>query len=133
VKQVRFFFHMVTLFFHMVTFRNSIIRMSWFSKSATVEVEAPPLTSAEQLGEIDRQCAEAEQRFNRDAAALRTYNLEHTYQPLRFKTGDVLRIQTLVNDLERQQLERAFRKSYEHRNRAWSTRADLMLELGLIR
>ncbi len=105
----------------------------WPFQQTVVEAETPPLTPEQQLAEIDLECHEAERQFNADSAALRNYNIEHAEQPFRVKTGDVLRIQTRVNDLERQRLERAFRKSYERRNRAWSTRADFLLQRGLIR
>jgi hypothetical protein len=103
-----------------------------FSQAGTVELEAPTLP-AEQLAAVDRECREAEHQFNTDASALRSYNIENAEQPFRVRNGDVLHIQTRINDLERQRLERAFRKSYERRNQAWSTRADLMLKSGLIR
>jgi hypothetical protein len=104
-----------------------------FGKAQVVEVEPPPVQSPElQLAELNRLCHEAEGRFNSDVAALRRYNATNEQEPLVFKSGDTLRIQTFTNDLERLRLEKSVRESLSRRNRAWSARADLLLKLGVI-
>lgn len=117
--------------YHMVLFCDSIFLVNWFSKPAVAAVE--PETDQDRAAVLERECQAAEASFNSAAVALRAYNLEHTDKPFAFRTGDTLRIQTFVNDIARQQLERNFRKSYERRNRAWRARAEFLLQSGRIR
>jgi hypothetical protein len=115
------------------TFGETILSAMWpFSQTATVEVEVSPRQSAEDRKEkIDQECKEAEEKFNADWRALQAYDSTHQ-QPFRFRAGDTLYIQSRVDDLERQQLERNLRKSTERRNTALRTRAELLQALGLI-
>ena len=103
-------------------------RVSAFQQSATVEPETD-----DRLAAAETEMAFAESAFNLAAANLNKYNLANQQMPIVFRTGDVTRIQTLVNNFERAQLERAVRSTLDRRNRALSVRADLLKALGRIR
>jgi hypothetical protein len=96
-----------------------------------VEVEpAPPLTPEAQLAECERECAETEAAFNAAHRALRDYYNLHQ-QAFKFRSGETLYIQTRIDDLQPQRLDRALQKATERRNAAWSARADLRFKFGL--
>jgi len=106
--------------------------MNFFSKSAAAEAE-PPETDQDRLAHAEAEVIFAEGAWDSAVENLRAYNHAHRQMPFSYRTGDVTRIVTMVNDAERRRFERDVRVALDRRNKALSERAHLMMRLGLIR
>ena len=93
--------------------------------SQTVEVEAPPPveTAEGRKEQIERECSEAGQQLAAAIQAEKNYSDAHFERPFPIRMGDTLYVQTLVNDCERQRLQRAARQAIARWNNAWRARA----------
>jgi hypothetical protein len=106
-----------------------LVRMSCIHHAAVAE----PETDQDRLATVEQEMIFAEEAFNLAAINLRKYNLANQQMPIVFRTENVTRIQTMVNNFERVQLERSERSAFERRNKALSVRADLLRQMGRIR
>lgn len=107
--------------------------MTWFNKSAAVAESEPIETDVDRLAKCEAERIFSESAYDLAVKKLRTFNAANVQMPFSFTTGDVTRIQTMVNSAERKFLERQVRLTLARRNEALSARGDLMMRMGLIR
>ena len=108
--------------------------MNWFWESAEVVEPEPPETDEDRLAEVEREAIFSEGAFNLAVRTLREHNIAHAQGGFSFTNNyDAKFIITMANDAVRKRLERDERETCDRRNRAWASRAEQMMKMGLIR
>ena len=112
--------------------------LNFFTKPVEADT-VPHLSPANQarLAAINEQCRHDEELFNKDSGALTQFLRAHLgFVPPMMQTnhGVWVRVNELrLRDPQLRKLETVQRESKMQRDASWKARADLLLELGLIR
>src|SRR5712692_738725 len=103
-------------------------RMSWFSKSQSVEAEPAPATNEDRLAEINLELCIAEAEFNEACQAVVRYTQKDSR--IGFVNGNlIVRVNALHLEPERMRLEGARHAAWQKRNQMLEQRARVMKDL----